>query len=502
MIERLVTFLKKVPGLIPVVKFFLQPFLKHRDAQNVAAYQDWLAEMLPTNKMLEDQRETSKELAYRPCLSIVVPVYDTPEVFLHDMVKSVLAQTYDNWELLLVDDASPNQKIREILADYAQREGRIKPVYLTENHHIAGATNEGIKVANGEFISLLDHDDLLAPDALFEVANLLASQRSLDFIYTDEDKIIDSPSTRRDPLFKPSWNPDFLRSVNYITHFTTIRKSVLDTVGYENGEYNGAQDWELFLRITRSIPVEHIAHIPKVLYSWRIHDVSTAKDFSSKPYVVESQRKAIEADLMARSEIVQTVVQDDLYSAQWNIIRSRRDTPHVTILLEGESSRFEDYIKAHTNYSSFTIQTIVENSDYKNILASIKSEFIVFISTDNLAIRDKYWMGAMMGDAERSDIGFVVARDDTFLNERMTTLLSDDRAHFAATLPRKSLTKHLYATTRYNIESVERGVIMVEVAKLQRAAAGDSLHTLEDLSKALTSAGYYNLYNPYVKMVN
>lgn len=499
--EQIVTFLKKVPGLKIVAKFILRPLLNYKDAQYVAAYQAWLITVLPTDKDLKQQREESKDLSYRPFFSIVVPVYNTPEVFLREMIESVRAQTYDNWELLLVDDASPNQKVRDVLAEYAQKESRITPLYLAKNHHIAGATNQGIKSAKGEFVSLLDHDDILAPDALFEVASLLARQQSLDFIYTDEDKIIDSQSTRRDPLFKPTWNPDFLHSVNYITHFTTIRKSVLDTVGYENGDYNGAQDWELFLRVTRSIPKEHIAHIPKVLYSWRIHDVSTAKDFSAKPYVVASQRKAIETDLAARSETVQSIVQDDLYSAQWNIVRSPQGTPHVTVVLEGESSHFEDYIKTHTRYDSLTIKTMPEISDLKDVLASAEGEFVAFINAD-IAIRDEHWLSIMVGDAQRTDIGFVVTRDDAGTNDRITALLLDDRAHFAITLPRKALTKHLYTTTRYNIESVKQGVVMVETAKLQHISSGHDLRTLESLGKALTKAGYYNLYNPYVKMVN
>jgi glycosyltransferase involved in cell wall biosynthesis len=229
-----------------------------------------------------------------------VPTYNTKPEFFVEMVESVLAQAYQNWELVLVDDASPNANIRQMIEDHAAKDSRIKYKFLKKNHHIAGATNEGFKIVHGEFVSLLDHDDILWPNALYEIAKALNSQPNLDLIYSDEDKVSHNGQRHRDPFLKPDWNSDLLLSMNYITHFTTIRKKIIDKIGGESGEFNGAQDWELFLRATEATTGERIFHIPKILYSWRIHDESTAKSFSAKSYVIDSQSKLLKAALARR----------------------------------------------------------------------------------------------------------------------------------------------------------------------------------------------------------
>jgi glycosyltransferase involved in cell wall biosynthesis len=250
---------------------------------------------------LEDLDEVRRaDFKYRPLISIIVPTYNTKHQFFVEMVESVLAQTYDNWQLVIVDDASPNEAVRKLAEKYAAADQRIVCKFLKKNHHIAGATNEGFKVATGEFVSLLDHDDILFPNALYEIVKALNHNKKLDFIYTDEDKVSFDGRRHRDAFLKPDWNPSLLMSINYITHFTTIRKSLVDKIGGEDGNYNGAQDWDLFLRATEATTADKIFHIPKVLYSWRVHDESTAKSFSAKSYVVDSQRRLLEAALNRR----------------------------------------------------------------------------------------------------------------------------------------------------------------------------------------------------------
>jgi glycosyltransferase involved in cell wall biosynthesis len=248
-----------------------------------------------------DLRKLRQEkLAYQPLISIIVPTYNTKPEFFTAMIESVFCQVYQNWELVLVDDASPNGEVRELIRHYAERDKRITYKFLRKNHHIAGATNVGFKLARGEFVSLLDHDDILWSDALFEIAKVLNHDRKLDLIYTDEDKTSYDGVKHRDPFLKPDWNADLLLSINYITHFTTIRKTIIDKIGGENGKYNGAQDWDLYLRATEATTPPRIYHIPKILYSWRVHDGSTAKSFASKSYVVDSQRGLLEAALARR----------------------------------------------------------------------------------------------------------------------------------------------------------------------------------------------------------
>lgn len=325
-------------------------------ANSAEAYQQWLQIHMPDGIDLYRQREDIKEFSYTPLISIIVPTYNTPEDFFREMVESVLAQTYENWELVLIDDASPDERTREIIKEYATRDTRIVYKFLKKNHHIAGATNEGIRIARGEFISLFDHDDILWPNALYEIAKALNGDKKLNFIYSDEDKI--KGETRRehfDPFYKPDWSFDFLRSVNYITHFTTIRKTVLDRFGYEDGNYNGAQDWELFLRITRNIEPSTIRHIDTIIYSWRVHDNSTAKDVGAKPYVTEAQRRALEDDIAARG--VDARLDYDKAYSKWSVVYRPIGNPLVSIVIPSKN-----------NYKllSSCIRSIIDRTEYEN----------------------------------------------------------------------------------------------------------------------------------------
>jgi glycosyltransferase involved in cell wall biosynthesis len=261
-------------------------------------YDKYFRSIWPARKYLETiSQEVFK---YQPLISIIVPTHNTSEDFFREMIESVFRQTYKNWELVVIDDASDKPHVRRLIKQYADRDKRITFTFLNTNHHIAGATNKGFKIARGEFVSLLDHDDILWPNTLYEIVKALNKNKNLDLIYTDEDKMTHDGSRHRDPFLKPDWNPDLLLSMNYITHFTTIRKKLIDKIGGEKEEYNGAQDWDLFLRASEATSADKIHHIPKILYSWRIHDESTAKSFSTKSYVFDSQRKVLQDALKRR----------------------------------------------------------------------------------------------------------------------------------------------------------------------------------------------------------
>lgn len=493
-------FLGRTPRIKKIAKFLFKGILKKQEERQVAAYNQWREHHEVNGTEIAKQKR--KKFTYQPLFSIIAPTYNTPEVFFREMVQSVLDQTYANWELLLIDDASPQPKVRELINEYAKKDKRIRPIFLGTNHHIAGATNEAIKVASGEFISLFDHDDLLRPNALFEIATALNGNQNLDFIYTDEDKF--EEGVYKNPFFKPDWNPDFLRSVNYITHFTTIRKKLLDRYGYEDEAFNGAQDWELYLRITRNIPVEHIHHIPKILYSWRIHDTSTSKSFAAKPYVVEAQRKAIEADLTARNCGNAYVKQDTLYPGQWQVIFKPTSTPKISIVVrEKYADVLEPYIHKKTTYKKYDIVVIQENESYHNILTKIDSEYIVLFDCANMQNIDPDWLTMMLGDAQRSDIAFVEAKysDKNGVNKNISNLLGPDISEFARSLSLNTVTKHLYTFTRYNIPEAEEGVVMIKTSKLQAVLGQEANTNIRKISSDARLHGYRNLYNPYVKVV-
>jgi glycosyltransferase involved in cell wall biosynthesis len=200
-------------------------------------------------------------------------------------------------------------------------------------------------MAKGEFISLLDHDDLLHASALFEVINALNVNNEIDFIYTDEDKI-NEKKQHIDPFIKPDWNQEFLFSVNYITHFATIRKSLISKVGGERGLYNGAQDWDLFLRTTKETKAEKIYHIPKILYSWRVHDKSTAKNLDAKPYIFDAQKNLLE-DFFRSSGLNEeefTVKPNGLLNGAWDVAYKGQKTENMH--KAGEAVNFDHY-KGH-----------------------------------------------------------------------------------------------------------------------------------------------------------
>ncbi|NCC99946.1 MAG: glycosyltransferase [Bacteroidia bacterium] len=223
-----------------------------------------------------------------PLISIIVPAYNTKQRYIDELVYSVVAQTYTQWELVLVN-ASTDAERSSALHELGVRDSRIR-VIETENMGISGNTNIGIENANGEYIAFSDHDDVLDPSALQEVATTI-SQQDADVIYTDEDKITDNSEIYYDPHFKPDWNPDLFTHVNYINHLTVVRKTLLIEVGLLNPKRDGAQDYDLLLRVFDKQP--KVAHIAKVLYHWRAADGSTARDFSLKSNVADAASEAL-----------------------------------------------------------------------------------------------------------------------------------------------------------------------------------------------------------------
>ena len=216
-------------------------------------YAHWLKNNTPTERELTAQRE--HPFAYRPKISIIVPLFNTPEQYFREMADSVRAQTYTNWELCLADGSTEENCLAAIAAEYDDE--RIRYQKLGANEGISGNSNRGIAMATGAYIALLDHDDTLAPQALYSFVVLLNEDAAYDFLYSDEDKVSMDGTRYFDPFFKPDYSPDTLMAFNYITHFTLIKKSLLDEVGWFDGAYNGAQDYDLFLRATERARTEY-----------------------------------------------------------------------------------------------------------------------------------------------------------------------------------------------------------------------------------------------------
>ncbi len=260
------------------------------------AYQQWFLSQQADNELLLKQSET--RFSYTPLISILMPVYNTPPALLQAALDSVVLQSYANWELCIANGGC-GREAQEILEDYEAADPRIKVITLTENRGISGNTNACLELAEGEYTALFDHDDLLEPDALFEIVKALQEKRH-DVLYTDEDKLIHSNGKFCEPNFKPDYSPEYLHSCNYITHFFVARTSLLKEIGGFRSDYDGSQDYDLILRCMNRASL--VRHIPKILYHWRIHDGSTAADPENKLYCYEAGVNAIRDSLASQKK--------------------------------------------------------------------------------------------------------------------------------------------------------------------------------------------------------
>lgn len=381
------------------------------------------------------------ELHYKPKISIIMPTWNTDEKWLRKAIESVLNQVYDNWELCIADGGSKNPQVKKVLKEYAKKDGRIKVKFLSKNLGIAGNSNEALKLATGEFVAFLDHDDELSPFALYEVVKLLNENRDLDFIYTDEDKI-DEKGIRKEPHFKPDYNPDLLLSCNYISHLAVIRKNVLDEVGGFRNGYDGSQDYDLFLRVLEQ--TNKIAHIPKILYHWRMIKSSASKSTSAKPYAYIAAKKAL-ADAMNRRGVEIDGVYDGLWTGSYRIKYKIKESPNVSIIIFTKDNadilkRCINSILSKTTYENYEI-IVVDNSSQENrtfeycntlkdhadirilkytkpfnvsaiinyAVSKVDSEFILFLSGNNV-VSNSEWLTAMLEHAQRKNVGAVGAK--------------------------------------------------------------------------------------------
>ncbi len=319
-------------------------------------YRRWIARHEPNSAQLEKQR--GFRFATAPKISVVVPVFNPPAEYLDAMVKSVRAQTYANWELCLAD-ASTLPHVKPLLEAFAKQDARIKLQMLENNLGIAGNSNAALALATGDFVALLDHDDLLAPFALHELATAISANPQAEFFYSDEDKL-DTAGVRVEPNFKPDWSPETLRSRNYICHLLMLKRSLVERIGCFRAGFDGAQDYDLVLRASE---VAHrIIHIPQVLYHWRMHAASTALNKGSKNYAYDHGKNAI-AKHLARVG-VDASVHDGPSLGMYHVVYHLRSQPLVTVIIPNKDhadilARCVDSL-AKASYANYEL-IVVEN---------------------------------------------------------------------------------------------------------------------------------------------
>lgn len=312
-------------------------------------YDNWRKKYMVTPEELEQQRKDA--FPNGPKFSIVVPLYKTKPAYLREMIESICAQTYASWELCMASAASP--ELSGILEEYAAKDPRIRYTVLAENEGISENTNAALAMAQGDYIVLVDHDDIVPENALYEFAAAIREDASIDMIYSDEDKISMDGKKYFEPHFKPDFNLDLLCSVNYICHLLAVRSDVAARAGKLCREYDGAQDLDFILRCSEQ--AEHIFHVPKILYHWRCHIDSTAANPESKLYAFEAGRRAIEAHYK-RLGIPARVENAEFYG-MYRTIYEWEEEPLVSIIIPNKD-HIEDLEKC--------MNSIYEKSDYRN----------------------------------------------------------------------------------------------------------------------------------------
>ncbi len=260
----------------------------------------WHNRLTPRLRTVLQQDAEATVRAGGPLISLVVPAYNTPEKYLRELLDCLKQQIYPRWELCIADDASPQPHVRRMLEEAARADARIKPVFRPTNGHIARATNSALDLATGQFVALLDHDDLLPHDALLHVAEAIVHHPTAGYLYTDEDKI-DDTGRRFDPQFKGDWSPEMGLTHNYTHHLTVIRRDIVEAAGRLRPEFNGAQDIDLFLRCWELIDAKDVVHVPFIGYHWRAHAESTATRGDQKGYLFAAARNSIAEAVQRRA---------------------------------------------------------------------------------------------------------------------------------------------------------------------------------------------------------
>ena len=537
--------------------------LTERFQQEDIDYETWFGLNKATEKELQEQRKNPPE--HGPLISIVVPVYRTPEIYLREMMESVMEQTYGNWELCLADASPRGEQLRQdlkkikgrktrdavmkipdgdteltsVIREYQLKDSRIRYEILKENKSIAENSNAAMEMATGDFVGLLDHDDTLEPNALYEVAGKICEDDRVDVVYTDEDKINSKGTKHLTPNMKPDFNLDLLRSNNYICHLFVVRRILMEKVGGFRKEFDGAQDYDFILRCTEE--AEKIAHVHKVLYHWRTHEKSTSDNPESKIYAFHAGRRAVEAHLQRlgiQAEVEETC---DLgyYRVKYPVIGS----PMVSILIPNKDQlqTLKKCLKSiweKTEYTNYEILIIENNSTeketfefYKKIdgrhhvrvlywdkefnysainnfgATQAKGEYLLLLNNDTEVIT-KGWMKELLSHCQRPEVGMVGAKlyfpDNTIQSAGTIIGMGGMADHAFVNMDRKKSGYMHRASIQVDMSGVTAACAMVKRSVYEEVHGLEEKLTVAfndvDLGLKIVTAGYLIVFDPYAEL--
>ena len=380
-------------------------------------YQAWILENEPDAARLDIQRQLSRTFSFRPKISILVPVYRVPLDVLTEMVNSVFGQTYDHWELCITVPRGDGAHAISYLENASRHDPRVRVKVLSANEGISGNSNQALTLATGEFLALLDHDDTLAPFALFEVVQLLNQDRDANFIYSDKDNLSEDGRTRLRPLFKPQWSPEVMLNANYLTHLCVMRTEQVREIGGWRTSTDGAQDWDIFLRVIQKFG--NVRHIPKVLYHWRQLKTSVASGMDAKPYATQGQILAIQ-DYCDSLKIPAKVTGDKHSHLRLQWAPQPESRISVICLSKNpnpETVRFSEELRKLTADPSFEIivagleaaPAASAQERIERAVAAASGDILVFID-DAVRPSSPDWLEELTGPLQLSEVGLVGAR--------------------------------------------------------------------------------------------
>ena len=509
------------------------------------SYAEWIAEV--EQPALAPASEQAREMAawrFKPGVSVITPTYNTPAHLLRECLDSVLAQTYPHWELCIADDASTQPEVRKVIEEYAARDSRVRVYWRERNGHISLASNSAIDLATGEFIALLDHDDTLAPHALYAVVRAIQARPGAQLVYSDEDKL-DAEGQRCDPYFKPDGSPDLMRSQNYISHLGVYRRELVESVGRFREGYEGSQDYDLLLRCLACVsdPAD-VLHVPEVLYHWRKTEGSTAAAHEQKPYATEAARRALQEHADACSTGVKVgVIAPGLYRHRWPIpdpapvvslivptrdslevlrtciesIIQRTTYPHYEILVvDNQSSEPEtlEYLEALPYRHAGRVRVLRHDQPFNysainNYAVRHAQGSVIGLVNNDVEVISPEWLTEMTSHAVRPEIGCVGAKlyypDDTIQHAGVVLGVGGVAGHSHKYFDRNHDGYFSRLRVVHNVSAVTGAVLIVRKDLFNAVGGLDAEHLHVafndvDLCLKVREAGFLNLWTPFAEL--
>jgi len=503
-------------------------------------YDRWIEENRLSEKRIEEIENEIHGFQYKPKISVIMPVYNVNQIWLEKTIDSVINQIYENWELCITDDGSTKEHIRETLDRYTKKDKRIKTKYLEDNKGISAASNVALRMATGEYVSLLDNDDELSVDALYECVKLLNKHPEADLIYSDEDKV-NAIGKRTEPFFKPDYSPDLLLSMNYICHFCMFRKSIVDDIRGFNIGYEGSQDYDLILRFIEKTNPERIFHIPKILYHWRKLPGSAASAVEAKSYSFVSAKKAL-SDYLERNEIDGEVL-DGKFPGKYRVRRKIVDNYKVSIIIPFKDKcevlkTCVNSILGKTNYNDYEIVLVNNQSEQEGTfeyldsikdkpiikiiefdksfnypainnyaVSQINSEYFILLNNDTEVVSPN-WIESMLEFAQRKDVGVVGALlyypNDTIQHAGTILGIGGIAAHAHRFFLKESIGYFGRIKIIQNMSAVTAACMMTKKSIFKEVNGFDEnlSHAFNDVDYCLKirEIGYLVVYTPYAEL--